>query len=204
MALIHKKYKFFYLLLFVFFLYYLLDLIIFLNSYKKSTEEYKALLEKDEKVKRTEAIIVLAGDKGRIKAGILLLKKRKSNCLIVSGTGSGISKEDILSSQGDSAYAIQEIWDKIVIENVSNSTVSNVEESLKLINSCGKINRLIIVTSDYHIKRAKIAFTSKVKGIYEIYSYAVPSNYKKNVGNFTKLFIEHLKLFLFSKTAFLI
>lgn len=104
-----------------------------------------------------EAIVVLAGDVGRIPKAIGLLRIRKSPLLIISGAGQRVTKTALLNQQGDAVTHARETWEKIFIESKSTSTRENAEESGKILSARG-IQQVILVTSEYHMPRALATF----------------------------------------------
>ncbi|MBI1862385.1 MAG: YdcF family protein [Deltaproteobacteria bacterium] len=105
----------------------------------------------------TEGIIVLTGDRTRIPKSFELLKRRKSEWLLISGAGRGITLTEVVNQQGDSANSIHELWERIILESRSTTTIENGLESTEIIQT-RKPNRVILVTSDYHMPRAATIF----------------------------------------------
>lgn len=120
-----------------------------------------------------EAIVVLTGDKKRIPKAIELLRGRGSPWLIISGTGKGASLLDVVNNQGDAATHIHEHWNKIIVEARSQTTIDNTIESTRILNE-KKINRVILVTSDYHMARSLKLFRYTNPGT-EVIPYPVAS-----------------------------
>lgn len=121
----------------------------------------------------SEAIVVLTGDKGRIPKAIELLRKRGSPLLIISGVGKGASLVDLINNQGGVADNIRELWNRIVLESKSQSTVENVYESGKILLE-KKIKRVILVTHDYHMPRS-LGIFRRVLPQLELYAYPIKS-----------------------------
>lgn len=122
-----------------------------------------------------EAIVVLTGDRKRIPAALELLRLRGSPMLLISGTGKGTTLTELINSQSNNAGNIQEIWKKIIIESQSTSTIQNAVESGKILFRHG-MNRVILVTSEYHMARSLAIFRAISPGA-EYFAYPVHSEF---------------------------
>ncbi len=128
-------------------------------------------------VSPNEAIVVLTGDRYRIPKAIDLLRIRQSPLLIISGAGKGATLTDLVNQQGGAAANIHETWKKIVVESNSVSTIENARESGKILKPKG-IHRIILVTSEYHMRRASEIF-HRVLPSMEIIDYPIASDVSK-------------------------
>jgi uncharacterized SAM-binding protein YcdF (DUF218 family) len=137
-----------------------------------------------------EAIVVLTGDQERIPRAIELLRYRDSPFLLISGTAKGVTLKELVNQQGDAAKDIHLVWERIKIESWSGSTLENAQESAKIITAQG-MNRIVLVTSDYHMGRAMRAFRQELPDM-EIFSYAV-----SHPVRFRTMLLEYWKNFLF-------
>lgn len=149
-----------------------------------------------------EAIIVLTGARGRIPRAIQLLRTRDDGVLLITGAGKGITKKELLNQQGDAAARVTEIWQRIEVEDQATSTIENARESAKFLRE-KKIDKVILVTSDYHMPRA-LAIFRRVYPLVEYFPYPVTSAASDgNVAvtrvmeDFGKPAIEFFKWFLF-------
>lgn len=150
-----------------------------------------------------EAIVVLTGDRKRIPMAIELLRLRGSPLLIISGTGKGATLTELINSQSRSAGNAQEIWKKIIIESQSTSTIENAVETGKILKRQGT-NRVILITSEYHLPRSLAVFRSVVPGP-EYFAYPVASEFTGMLQlewvafpeGAWKFFLEYWKYFLF-------
>ena len=120
-----------------------------------------------------EAIVVLTGDRNRIPKALTLLKSRPKDILIISGTPKGISLTDIVNQQY-AAENVQQVWQKIVLESESNSTLENIKFLLPILSD-KKVSNIILVTSDYHLYRAQIIL-KKLAPTLNVEYYAVSSD----------------------------
>lgn len=154
------------------------------------------------KVSENEAIVVLAGDVRRIPKAVELVRARQSPLLVISGAGRGVSKLDLVNQQGDAITHVQQTWEKIVIESRSESTVENAREAKRILSPRG-IKEIILVTSDYHMPRARNIFELVYPGV-RYWLYSIPS--RPTVSTFFskdtfllawKVFLEYWKNFAF-------
>lgn len=106
-----------------------------------------------------EVLVVLTGDRNRIPQALALLEVRHSPVLIISGAGKGASLTDLVNAQRGTISNIQPLWGKLEVESNSTSTLENAIEVKKLLKD-RKSNRLILITSDYHMERALQIFRS--------------------------------------------
>lgn len=120
-----------------------------------------------------EAIVVLTGDRTRIPKAFELLRRRHCDWLIISGAGRGITLTELVNQQGDSATSIHMVWERIVLESRSSSTIENARESNAIIRE-KKPERVFLVTSDYHMLRAATIFRDVI-GDRQIIEYPVSS-----------------------------
>lgn len=104
-----------------------------------------------------EMIVVLTGDRTRIPKAFELLRHRGSEVLLISGAGRGITLTELINQQGDSATSIHTIWEKILLESHSSSTIENALASAAIIREHHP-QRVFLITSDYHMLRAARIF----------------------------------------------
>ena len=115
-------------------------------------------------VSAREAIVVLTGDQIRIPRGFELLQERGSPVLIISGTYKGTTLTDVMNQQPHPSVPASEIWNRIVLEGKSSSTLENSIESARLLEARG-VERVILVTSDYHMYRALKIFRQRLPNL---------------------------------------
>jgi uncharacterized SAM-binding protein YcdF (DUF218 family) len=174
--------------------YFLTD---WFNYYRQYRGYAAGPQEISEPVIEHEAIVVLTGTQRRIPRAIELLRRRGSPLLIISGTGKGTTLTDLVNTQGDAAVNIHEVWQKIILEPKSTSTIENAEETAKLVRS-RNIERLVLVTSDYHMPRSLLIFHRFLPGI-EIIPYPVRSASPSSNGapeSYAKVVLEYMKYFV--------
>jgi uncharacterized SAM-binding protein YcdF (DUF218 family) len=173
-------------LLIVAFLFYF---ILFYSNCLEHAQKAFIDFQSMEPAKGQEAIVVLTGDKLRIPKAIELLKNKKQDYLIISGTAKGISLVDLVNQQFGSAENVQQIWENIIIESASSSTLENALETKKILEN-KKIQSFILVTSDYHLYRAHLIFKKAIK--IPFHEYPVFTE-----NSLTLYFYESLKYLLY-------
>ncbi len=199
-----RKFHLVSILLFIFCLVMIGDFANFFYTcrrYSKLSADPTQLLPAQ--VLEKEAIVVLTGDKHRIRTSIELLKQRMSPLMVISGTGRGATLTELINTNSDVVGNAQEIWSKIVVESQSTSTIENAKETAKILIPRG-ITRVILITSEYHVLRSLLVFRS-IAGGPEYIPYPTPSEFTglvnlkggEIVEGFWKVFLEYWKYFLF-------
>ena len=139
------------------------------------------------KAETTDAAVVLTGGPGRIEHGIDVLKNGKARRLLVAGVDPAVTKPDLIRRIKGSRQ-----WLKCCVDLGSESvdTRSNAEEAQRwLIRHKYKSIRLI--TSDWHMRRARYEFARVLGGKYEVIPDAV-----RTEPSFITLFGEYNKYLL--------
>ncbi len=180
----------------------LMDLVHFAWECREFMEEENGEVARLDSLTVTvdEAILVLTGDSGRIPKAFEILRKRRSPWLIISGANKKVALAELVNQQGDSSTNIHEVWQRVVMESRSNSTVDNAVES-RLLLSERKIKRVILVTSDYHMVRTLKIF-NRYAPEFQYFPFPVPSELAKKFDLFSshtmtgvwKLWVEYVKL----------
>jgi uncharacterized SAM-binding protein YcdF (DUF218 family) len=143
---------------------------------------------------KTDAIVVLAGGKGRIEEGLRLYRAGEGRTLMLIGVGQGVRKTDIIKDGG-------EMGDGIALEKVSRNTLENAIYARELLTS-RNVSSIKLITSRYHMKRATLIFRSILPKDVAIYPHPVSSSNLKETwwshgGSFRLLFTEFYKYCLF-------
>jgi uncharacterized SAM-binding protein YcdF (DUF218 family) len=171
--------------------YLSIEFFKFLNLCRVSTPSLNSNLE---------AIVVLTGDRRRIPKAVELLKERESELLIISGGGKGTSLVELLNSQGYSSENIQKVWNRIVLDSNSTTTIENAIETGKILDKYG-FKKIILMTSEYHMPRALSVFRRIIKNV-EYVAYPVSSDifefqFEHLFTMINKLSVEFWKYFIF-------
>jgi uncharacterized SAM-binding protein YcdF (DUF218 family) len=143
--------------------------------YAERADQAVANLPKE--VSPHEAIVVLTGDRKRIPRAFALLRTRQSPVLLISGAGKGTTLTDLVNQQGSAANMVHEVWNKILVESKSSSTVENARETGKILIPRG-VTDIILITSEYHMPRASAIFHQVLPQM-KIIEYPVTSDVTK-------------------------
>ena len=135
----------------------------------------------------TDAVVVITGGSGRIEHGIDVLGKRDAKRMLISGTDPSVTKADLVRRLGGKKNLIDCCVD---LGSESVDTRSNAEESKRWLDK-HRYKSFRLVTSDWHMRRARYEFRRVMKGKYEVVPDAV-----KTEPRFTTLFGEYNKLLL--------
>jgi len=110
-----------------------------------------------------DAIVVLTGDGGRIPFAFKLLKKHPESHLFITGVYTKNSIQTLvkknLSIEGFDVLD----QNKIEIDYLATNTVENVLSTIRFLKQKNEFNKILVVSSDYHILRVKMAFDKLTK-----------------------------------------
>lgn len=143
-----------------------------------------------------DAIVVLAGGKGRVEEGIRLFREKQADRLFLVGVDPTVRISDLYRpGKGDPPS------DHVVLERSSRNTLENAIYGRDLLLSYN-VNSVLLITSRYHLKRSTLLFRQALPAQITLYSHPVDSsNFKKdwwyNIGSFKLLFSEFYKYCLF-------
>jgi len=140
----------------------------------------------------TDAIVVLAGGRGRVEEGVKLFQAGQGQLLFLIGVDPLVKKGELY--KGDDA-------DNVFLEKVSRNTLENAIYARDLITR-HKVRTVTLITSRYHMKRATLIFRNALAKDIAIYPHPVDSrNLKENWwihgGSFKLLFSEFYKYCMF-------
>lgn len=125
--------------------------------------------------KRVDAIVVLTGGTGRADLGLELLRKGHGGVLVISGVNRDADVDSIFPS---GLTELERVG--IILEKDSKSTFENAVEARRLITD-RKLRSMLLVTSPYHMKRARYIFERIMPPAVEMAVYPVPSpGFKEN------------------------
>jgi len=135
----------------------------------------------------TDAAVVLTGGKGRIEHAIDVLRDQKAKRLLVSGADPAVTKGDIVRRLGGNQKLVQCCVD---LGSESVDTRSNAEETGRWLAQ-HKFQSFRLITSDWHMRRARYEFRKVLGGKYRIVPDAV-----RTEPRFLTLFGEYNKYVL--------
>jgi len=138
---------------------------------------------------RTDAVVVLAGGRGRIEEGVKLYQEGQGRLLFLIGVDPLVKKGELY--RGKAA-------DGVFLEKVSRNTLENAIYARDLIAR----HQVGSITSRYHMKRAILIFRNALSKDVAIYPHPVDSRNLKedwwvHGGSFKLLFSEFYKYCMF-------
>jgi uncharacterized SAM-binding protein YcdF (DUF218 family) len=156
--------------------------IFFLSLVKNFKSNYSTITSID-------SIVVLTGDKFRISKGMEILSNGIGEKLLLSGVNKNIELINIKNE----FPKYNNFFDCCVdIDNISSNTFENSRETFLWLEK-NKYNSLLIVSSDYHMPRAKLEFERFFKTENTYYHPVNSNNDVKVIGKVKKLFLEYVK-----------
>jgi uncharacterized SAM-binding protein YcdF (DUF218 family) len=135
----------------------------------------------------TDAAVVLTGGKGRIEHGIDVLRDGKAKRLLVSGADPAVTKGDIVRRLGGNQKLVQCCVD---LGSESVDTRSNAEETGRWLAQ-HRFTSFRLITSDWHMRRARYEFRKVLGSKYRMVPDAV-----RTEPRFLTLFGEYNKYVL--------
>jgi uncharacterized SAM-binding protein YcdF (DUF218 family) len=148
---------------------------------------FAVTLDKPAGSRRTDAAVVITGGSGRIEHGIEVLARGDARRLLIAGADPSVTKRDLVRRLGGNARLVSCCVD---LGSESVDTRSNAEEAKRWLDSRG-YESLRLITSDWHMRRARYEF-SRVLGD----NYALVPDAVKSQPRLITLFGEYNKLLL--------
>lgn len=144
----------------------------------------------------TDAIVVLAGGRGRVEEGVRLFREKKGNYLFLIGVDPLVRKQELFRDREGENLA-----DRVILEKASRNTLENALYGREII-ARKDIRSIRLITSRYHMKRATLMFRNTLPRDIAIYPHPVDTvNLKeawwRDKGSFRLLFSEFYKYCLF-------
>jgi uncharacterized SAM-binding protein YcdF (DUF218 family) len=155
-------------------------------------------MEHTEKIEPKDAILVLGGgikkdgsltdiSKARVKRAVKVFKDKLAKNIIISGKWSFMLKEDPENTEAEAmrkiALRLGLSEDKIFLEEKSQDTIGNAFFSKQDIIDPNNWKDLIVITSDFHIRRTKFVFHLVFGEEYSIEFISVPNILKEKEFN---------------------
>lgn len=145
---------------------------------------------------KADAIVVLAGGKGRVDEGVRLFRESRADFLFLIGVDPTVRKSDLYRPRhGDPSS------ENVILEKTSRNTVENSIFGRNAIVQSGA-HSILLITSRYHLKRASLLFRNSLPKNITIIPYPVDTvNLKESWwshgGSFQLLFREFYKYCMF-------
>lgn len=141
----------------------------------------------DAETPRVDAIIAITGGKGRIEHGARLLAEGKAKRLLIAGADPSVRKVDLVRRLGAPGQLFECCID---LGSESVDTRSNAEEAKRWLDR-RRYKSIRLVTSDWHMRRARYEFSRQLDKDIQIVPDAV-----RTEPNFMTLFAEYNKYVL--------
>ena len=141
----------------------------------------------DAETPKVDAVIALTGGGGRIERGVELLANGKAKRLLIAGADPSVRKADLVHRL-DAPRQLFECCIDLGSESVD--TRSNAEEAKRWLGR-RHYKSVRLVTSDWHMRRARYEFNRELDDAIEIVPDAV-----RTEPNFMTLFAEYNKYLL--------
>ena len=136
---------------------------------------------------QVDAIVAITGGKGRIEHAASLLADGKAKRLLIAGADPSVRKVDLVRRLGGK----ERLFDCCVdLGSESVDTRSNAEEAKRWVQR-RRYKSIRLVTSDWHMRRARYEFNRQLDRDIEIVPDAV-----RTEPNFMTLFAEYNKYLL--------
>ena len=136
---------------------------------------------------RTDAVVVITGGSGRIEHGVDVLAEGRAKRMLISGTDPVVTKPDLIRRLNGHARLVNCCVD---LGSESVDTRSNAEEAKRWLDRRG-FKSFRLITSDWHMRRARYEFRRVLGGDYQVVPDAVRSQ-----PPFMTLFGEYNKFLL--------
>jgi uncharacterized SAM-binding protein YcdF (DUF218 family) len=145
---------------------------------------------------KADAIVVLAGGKGRVEEGVRLYREHQGRYLFLIGVDPMVRKSDLFRERRGEGGG-----EGVFLEKVSRNTLENALYARDMLLK-KEVGSILLITSRYHMKRAVLLFRNTLPKEIAIYPYPVDSaNLKEDWwshgGSFRLLFSEFYKYCLF-------
>ena len=114
-----------------------------------------------------DAIVVLAGGKGRIEEGVRLYREGKGDRLLLIGVDPSVKKADLYKDALEMRSS-----DQVYLEKVSRNTLENAIFARELILK-HNVRSMLLITSRYHMKRSLLIFRNILPRDIAIYPHPV-------------------------------
>lgn len=146
--------------------------------------------------KSPDAIAVFTGDRGRIAYALELLRTNPTTKLLISGVHAANSVETLLNKQAPptTSEAMKSPNLQIDLDYRSKNTFQNVIETVQYLKTNAQIDKVLIISSDYHIMRIKLILSHLIDSdTPEFYYDSVVTSYT-SWADVKKVLLEAVKI----------
>jgi uncharacterized SAM-binding protein YcdF (DUF218 family) len=143
---------------------------------------------------RTDGIVVITGGSGRIEHGVEMLRAGKAKRMLVAGADPAVTKADLIHRLGGKRKLVQCCVD---LGSESVDTRSNAEETRRWLER-KKFKSLRLVTSDWHMRRARYEFRLELGNNFTVVPDAVRSEpgFMTLFGEYNKYLLRRIAVWL--------
>lgn len=149
----------------------------------------------------TDAIVVLAGGRGRVEEGIRLYRSHSARLLFLVGVDPSVRKGDLFKEKKGERGG-----EEVILEKASRNTLENALYTRDLIAQ-RKVRSIRLITSRYHMMRAVLIFRSILPKDIAVYPYPVDSKNLKEKwwshGGSSRLLLGEFYKYCLFRTFFL-
>lgn len=141
----------------------------------------------------TDAIVVPTGGPGRIPRGLALIEAGRAKRMLVTGVATGLRKADLVAANGHP----RAIACCVDLGREAVDTRSNAEETGRWMHEHG-YKSVRLVTSDWHMARARMEVGAALDGDVTILRDGVPAEQRLGllVNEYNKLILRRIALWL--------
>jgi uncharacterized SAM-binding protein YcdF (DUF218 family) len=145
-----------------------------------------------------DLVVVFTGGPGRIQFAVKIAQELKQPNVFITGVHEKNSVKTLMNPIDPNTKET----DHIELDYTARNTVENVVSTLKYLRNNRGLNKILVISSDYHIMRIKMIFNTLVfdEEKYEFFYTPVPTDYLSMRGIkilYTEVFkLIRTKLFL--------
>jgi uncharacterized SAM-binding protein YcdF (DUF218 family) len=143
---------------------------------------------------KTDGIVVITGAPGRIEHGVAVLAQGKGKRMLVAGADPAVTKADLIRRLGGRRKLVQCCVD---LGSESVDTRSNAEETRRWLGR-QKMRSIRLITSDWHMRRARYEFRRELGSQFRIIPDAVRSEpgFMTLFGEYNKYLLRRIAVWL--------
>lgn len=158
-----------------------------------------AFSKPDQADRDTDVIVVLTGGTGRIEQGFQLMADGRANGLLITGVHPDVTLQQLVGNWNTDTDTKEKFGNRCCthIEHAAYSTEENATETLNWLTRNGGAQnlRLRLVTSDYHMPRAKYLFRHTLPDV-TLLAWPVHSAPVFSPTFIRNIFVEYTKMLL--------
>jgi uncharacterized SAM-binding protein YcdF (DUF218 family) len=142
----------------------------------------------------TDGIVVITGGSGRIEHAVEMLAEGKGKRLLVAGADPSVTKADLVRRLGGRERLVECCLD---LGSESVDTRSNAEETRRWLQR-KRFQSVRLITSDWHMRRARYEFRRELGGNFQLVPDAVRSEpgFMTLFGEYNKYLLRRIAVWL--------